>query len=174
MISRKTSLTVLSIQTVSHALCFLLFGFSSLTPTAATSDFALDATSPLNFAASKWIWSSATAKAHTFVGFRKDFAPPLGKSLVAAEIIFTIRLHARFACRFCVDLLPHLNVFAVNASTATAGADEGGFIATILVTYSDGTTDTILTDSSWRVKSPIPLGFEELSFNNTHLSELLR
>jgi hypothetical protein len=51
---------------------------------------APDATSTMNFASSKWIWNSATATANTVVGLRKDFTPPLGKSLIAAEIIFTV------------------------------------------------------------------------------------
>ncbi|KAJ6493303.1 hypothetical protein C8R45DRAFT_989349 [Mycena sanguinolenta] len=179
-----------------YALCSLLFGFSSLTSATAavgnatTSSLTSDATSSLNFAASKWIWSSATATAGTFVGLRKDFTPPLGKSLIAAEIIFTVYAslsfyvngvyigsgnsesgneptRPRFARRFCVDLLPSYNVFAVNASAATSGADDGGLIATIHLTYSDGTTDTLVTDSSWRVKSGIPLGFEQPSFDDT-------
>ncbi|KAJ6452264.1 hypothetical protein C8R45DRAFT_1123938, partial [Mycena sanguinolenta] len=33
--------------------------------------------------------------------------------------------------------------------------------------YSDGTKDTLVTDSSWRVKSGIPLGFEKPSFDDT-------
>jgi hypothetical protein len=66
-----------------------------------------------------------------------------------------------------VDLLPSYNVFAFNASTGASGAHEGGLVATILVTYSDGTTDTLVTDSSWRVKSGIPLGFEQPSFDDT-------
>ncbi|KAJ6529808.1 hypothetical protein B0H19DRAFT_1242776 [Mycena capillaripes] len=150
------------------------------------SNIAPDATASLNFASSKWIWSSATATANTLVGFRKDFSPPLGKSLVGAEIIFGVLqsldlyvngvyigsgnpapFRPRFGRRFCVDLLPSLNVFAVNASTTVAGADEGGLIATILVTYCDGTTDTLLTDSSWRVKNTPPIGFTDLSFDDT-------
>ncbi|KAJ7262730.1 hypothetical protein B0H12DRAFT_1217511 [Mycena haematopus] len=172
-----------------YALCSLLFGISSLASVTAenvtTAGLAPDVTSSLDFTASKWIWSSATATANTFVGFRKDFTPPVGKALIAAEIIFTVLLNldfyvngvyigssntpARpgFARRFCVDLLPSYNVFAVNASTTTSGANNGAFIATILVTYSDGTTDTIVTDSSWRMKSGIPLGFEQPSFDDT-------
>ncbi|KAJ7243887.1 hypothetical protein B0H12DRAFT_1236247 [Mycena haematopus] len=123
--------------------------------------------------------------ANTSVGFRKDFTPPVGKALVMAEMISTVisslDLYVNgvyigsggipgrpgFARRFCMDLLPSYNVFAVNASSATSGTDDGGFVATILVTYSDGTTDTIITDSSWRMKSVIPLGFEQPSFDDT-------
>ncbi|KAJ7912391.1 hypothetical protein B0H13DRAFT_1713163 [Mycena leptocephala] len=72
-----------------------------------------------------------------------------------------------FAQRFCVDLLPSLNVFAVNASTAPANLIHGALVATILVTYSDGTADTLVTDSSWRMAHGSPAGFEQPSFNDT-------
>jgi hypothetical protein len=156
-----------------------------LAENVTASGLAPDTTSLLNFVASKWIWSSTTATANVFVGFRKDFTPPLGKALVAAEIIFTAQaslsfyvngvyigsgnspVRAGFARRFCVDLLPSYNVFAINASSVGSGTDGGGLIATILVTYSDGTQDTLVTDSSWRMKSGVPLGFEQLSFDDT-------
>ncbi|KAJ6583555.1 hypothetical protein DFH09DRAFT_273169 [Mycena vulgaris] len=174
-----------------YALCSLLFAISPLTSVNAaenvtTSSLTSDVTSTLNFAVSKWIWSSATATANTFVGLRKNFSPPEGKALIGAEIIFTVfasltfyvngveigtgnapNFRPFFAHRFCVDLLPSFNVFAFNATTSTSGADGGGLIATILLTYSDGTRDTLVTDSSWRVKSGIPLGFEQPSFDDT-------
>ncbi|KAJ7162426.1 hypothetical protein C8R46DRAFT_904047 [Mycena filopes] len=146
---------------------------------------AQDVTSALSFASSKWIWNSATATANAVVGLRKDFTPPVGKSLIAAEIIITavnsLDLYVngnhigsgtpphrgRFAHRFCVDLLPSFNVFAVNASTTASGTGvNAGLLATILVTYQDGTTDTLRTDSSWRVKGALPLGWETLAFDD--------
>ncbi|KAJ7149614.1 hypothetical protein C8R46DRAFT_1044029 [Mycena filopes] len=165
---------------ISVTLAALSFG-------AATADTspAPDVTSDLSFASSKWIWNSATATANAVVGFRKDFTPPLGKSLIAAEIIITavsnLDLYVngeyigsgtpphrgRFAHRFCVDLLPSFNVFAVNASTAASGTGtNAGLLATILVTYQDGTTDTLRTDSSWRTKGALPLGWETLAFDD--------
>ncbi|KAJ7463980.1 hypothetical protein FB451DRAFT_1561917 [Mycena latifolia] len=57
--------------------------------------------------------------------------------------------HPHFAQRFCVDFLPSFNVFAVNASTPVTTNAE--ILATILLTYSDGTTVTIVTDPSWRL-----------------------
>ncbi|KAJ7466899.1 hypothetical protein FB451DRAFT_1259459 [Mycena latifolia] len=132
----------------------------------------------LVFTASKWIWT-ATTVASAPRAFRKDFTPPLGKSLIAADIIiaadnrFTLYVNGevigsaagdRWAKRFCVDLLPSFNVFAVQASTTAAA--NGALIATILVTYSDGTTDTIVSDSSWRASNTVPAGFEQLSFDD--------
>ncbi|KAF8183543.1 hypothetical protein K438DRAFT_1975016 [Mycena galopus ATCC 62051] len=87
----------------------------------------------------------------------QGFTPPVGKALIAAEIIITPYAELTF-----------YNVFAVNASAPFSGSLEGGLIATILLTYSDGTQDTLVTDSSWRAKiGIIPLGFEEPSFDDT-------
>ncbi|KAJ6616635.1 hypothetical protein B0H10DRAFT_1948958 [Mycena sp. CBHHK59/15] len=62
-------------------------------------------------------------------------------------------------------LLPSYNVFTVNASTSHPS--DGTIIASILLTYSDGTTDTIVLDSSWQVSNTVPTGFEQLSFDDT-------
>ncbi|KAJ6582695.1 hypothetical protein DFH09DRAFT_1439549 [Mycena vulgaris] len=152
---------------------------------SALGDIAVDrrATSALSFTASKWIWTTTTSAPNVFVALRKDFTPPAGKSLIAAEILITADnsmnlfvngdyigsgtplSRLRFAQRFCVDLLPSYNVFAVNASTTAASG--GAMLATILLTYSDGTTDTLRSDSSWRVHAGLPVGFEQLSFDDT-------
>ncbi|KAF7349060.1 hypothetical protein MVEN_01427800 [Mycena venus] len=138
--------------------------------------------STLNFDSSDWIWTS-TITANTFVGLRKDFTPSTGKALIATDIIMSADSNMnlfvngeyvgsgvppaqyRLGNRFCVDLLPSFNVFAVNASTGTAG--NPGLLAAILLTYSDGTTDTLVTDSSWRVHAGLPAGFEQTSFDDT-------
>ncbi|KAJ7775539.1 hypothetical protein B0H16DRAFT_1361730 [Mycena metata] len=140
------------------------------------------AQSVLSFAASDWIWSS-TVTASAEVAFRKDFTPPFGKSLIAAEIIITavddFNLFVNgdyigsgsfpgrwgYAQRFCIDLLPSFNVFAVNATTPNAGLF--GLIATILVTFSDGTADTLVTNSAWLTTDGSPVGFEQLGFDDT-------
>ncbi|KAF8187569.1 hypothetical protein K438DRAFT_1972716 [Mycena galopus ATCC 62051] len=167
------------------ALCSLLFATVSLCATSVGTDASLvpAVTSPLSFASSKWIWTASSTAGAT-VALRKDFTPPLGKSLIAAEIIITADTdltfyvngefigsaptpdHPRFAQRYCVDLLPSLNVFAATGISPSPATD-GGLLATILVTYSDFTTDTIITDSSWRAHPGAPLGFEQLSFDDT-------
>ncbi|KAJ7789428.1 hypothetical protein B0H14DRAFT_3162077 [Mycena olivaceomarginata] len=163
------------------ALISLLFvPFSSAAENNATNSGSLApaVTSPMTFASSKWIWT-ATTTANAFVAFRKDFTPPLGKALIAAEILITAENsfnlyvngdnvgsgHSRvsFSHRFCVDLLPSYNVFAVNASTASVG----GLLATILLTYTDSTTDTLVSDGTWRANKGLPAGFEQLSFDDT-------
>ncbi|KAJ6493896.1 hypothetical protein C8R47DRAFT_1043631 [Mycena vitilis] len=150
--------------------------------TAAATSPEPAAAPALNFAASQWVWTPTTT-AGGIVGLRKDFTPPFGKALVAAEMIVTVsdrmQLYVNgdligagtppnggaFAGRFCVDLLPSFNVFAVSGHTdAPAG---GGMLAAIRVTYSDNTTDTIVSDASWRVQGSPPTGFQQLSFDDT-------
>ncbi|KAJ7901250.1 hypothetical protein B0H13DRAFT_2515978 [Mycena leptocephala] len=166
--------------------------FTLLLATLALSDVPNDVTSTsvarraaantLNFNSSDWIWTSSIT-ADTFVGLRKDFTPPTGKALIAADIIISGNSNMnlfvngeyvgsgvppaqwRLGNRFCVDLLPSFNVFAVNASTG--GAGNPGLLAAILLTYSDGTTDTLVTDSSWRAHTGLPAGFAQTSFDDT-------
>ncbi|KAF7324105.1 hypothetical protein MKEN_00632900 [Mycena kentingensis (nom. inval.)] len=138
------------------------------------------ATSPISLASSKWIWQGGAADG-SVVALRKGFTPPLGKSLIAAEVVITAVAtsyqffvngafvgsktppRGRFAHRFCIDILPSFNVFAVNATTS---GSTSAMIATILLTYSDLTTSTIVSDASWRVHAAVP-GFEQLSFDDT-------
>ncbi|KAJ7501930.1 hypothetical protein B0H11DRAFT_1991620 [Mycena galericulata] len=157
-----------------YTLFSVLFSAFSLAPVATA------ATAALSFTASDWIWTPKVTTG-ALVSLRKDFTPPLGKSLIAAEIIITADdemdlfvngeyigsgtppARTRFTNRYCVDLLPSFNVFAVNATSGSAG----GMLATILVTYSDDTTDILVSDSSWRVTNGVPVGFEQLSFDDT-------
>jgi hypothetical protein len=67
-----------------------------------------------------------------------------------------------FAERFCVALQPCLNVFAVTAVN-TGGA--AGLLASIQITYSDGTISTIVSDTTWRYSITVPSGYEQLSFD---------
>ncbi|KAF7360015.1 hypothetical protein MVEN_00729100 [Mycena venus] len=107
---------------------------------ATDSGLAPAVTSPLNFASSKWIWTSTTTT-NALVALRKGFTPPLGKSLIAAEILITAD--------------NSFNLY-VNGDYVGSGTPP-----------AHGTTDTLLTDSSWRVKQGLPAGFESLSFDDT-------
>ncbi|KAJ7205537.1 hypothetical protein GGX14DRAFT_568872 [Mycena pura] len=156
--------------------------FSIFAVVAATS-LARGATNALSFTSSKWIWTSTTT-ANAAVILRKDFTPPLGKSLIAAEILiaaddqFSLYVNNElvgsaanangFAQTFCVDLQPSYNVFAVNASTSASS--NGAIIATLLLTYSDGmTTSTVVSDCSWRVSpaAGLPSNWAGLDFDDT-------
>ncbi|KAJ6593259.1 hypothetical protein B0H19DRAFT_1246052 [Mycena capillaripes] len=114
----------------------------------------------LVFTNSKWIWTPTTVAAADII--------------IAADKSFTLYVNGdeirpgvgtHFARRFCADLLPSFNVFAVEASTTAAA--NGALIVNILVTYSDGTTDMIISDSLWCSSNTVPTGFEQLSFDDT-------
>ncbi|KAJ7443529.1 hypothetical protein FB451DRAFT_1568633 [Mycena latifolia] len=167
-----------------YALCVLLTATLSLSAAVFEKDvvdtsLTTRATSPLDFTGANWIWNS-TYIANAWIAVRKDFVPPLGKSLIAAEIVMTsgevdfyvngelIGANAypnpwQYAGRYCVDLLPSFNVFAANSTSPSVA--HGAVIASIRVTYNDFTTDIIVTDSSWRVH-PWVVGFEQLSFDD--------
>ncbi|KAJ7184334.1 lectin [Mycena filopes] len=149
------------------------FVFSVLALVALATD--------LDFGASKWIWTNEVSGGNAPVGaraFRKTFTPPLGKTAVQADIIMTVdnglTLYVnggqvgtggdfRFAERFCVPLRPCLNVFAVTGVNAGGPA---GLLATIQITYSDGSTSTIVSDTTWRYSINVPSGYEQLSFDD--------
>ncbi|KAF7353672.1 hypothetical protein MVEN_01052100 [Mycena venus] len=134
----------------------------------------------LDFGASQWIWTDEISGGNAPIGtraFRKDFAPPLGKTPVQADIIITVdnglTLYVnggelgtggdfRYAERFCVALRPCLNVFAV---TGVNTGGPAGLLAAIQITYSDGTISTIVSDTTWRASIAVPNGYEQLSFD---------
>ncbi len=61
-------------------------------------------------------------------------------------------------------LNPTENVFAVDA-TNTGG--PASLIAIILIAYDDGTTETFITDSTWKAFTSIPAGFEVPDFDDS-------
>ncbi|KAJ7464153.1 hypothetical protein FB451DRAFT_1492389 [Mycena latifolia] len=139
----------------------------------------------LGFTTSDWIWTSTTTP-NASVALRKDVTPPLGKSLIASGIIITATNdmvfyvngeyigsdtpphRARFAHRFCVDLLLSYNVFAVRRVHLRFFRRERRCPRHNPAHYSGGTTDTLVSDPSWRVHGGHPVGFEQLSFDDTH------
>ncbi|KAJ7904918.1 hypothetical protein B0H13DRAFT_741276 [Mycena leptocephala] len=137
----------------------------------------------LGFSSSQWIWTGAPYTLGAPVGLRKDFQTPFGKALVAAEIIITAfdtmelyvngaltggdNIRPRYASRYCVSLAPFFNVFAVQATfTGVTSADQAAMIATILLTYSDGTTQFLFSDTTWVAKQTPDVGFEQPTFND--------
>ncbi|KAJ7611619.1 lectin [Roridomyces roridus] len=155
---------------------FLTLAFAALS--------AFPRISALNFDASTWIWTNEVSGGNAPPGtraFRKDFVAPLGKTPVQADIIMTVdngfTLYVnnvsvgtgddyRFAERFCVPLYSCLNVFAVAATNAATTPNPAGLLAAIEITYSDGTTSTIVSDTTWRYSISVPSGFEDLTFDD--------
>jgi hypothetical protein len=76
-------------------------------------------------------------------------------------------IRPRYASRYCVSLAPFFNVFAVQATfTGVTSADQAAMIATILLTYSDGTTQFLFSDTTWVAKQTPDVGFEQPTFND--------
>ncbi|KAF7323163.1 hypothetical protein HMN09_00096700 [Mycena chlorophos] len=137
----------------------------------------------LDFSQSSWIWTNevTTPGGTAPVGsraFRKTFTPPLGKTPATANIIITVDngytlyvngaevgVGADFhdAEQYCVALDSCLNVFAVT------GVNAGGpaaLLVAIEVLYTDGTTSTLVSDTTWRYDVAVPTGYEQLSYDD--------
>ncbi|KAJ7472256.1 hypothetical protein B0H11DRAFT_2236939 [Mycena galericulata] len=131
----------------------------------------------------KWSWTSEMSAGTAPNGerhFRKVFMVPEGKTPLHARIVSVVDDSREFFVNMkivgqtakqwdtsqhaCVALAPCLNVFAINATNFNGPA---GFVATIQVTYVDGTQSTLVTDSSWRVDATSQIGYETLSFDDS-------
>ncbi|KAJ7865328.1 hypothetical protein B0H14DRAFT_2734447 [Mycena olivaceomarginata] len=122
---------------------------------ATGSSLTTRAASPLTFAGANWIWG-AKYTANTLLALRKDFVPPFGKSLIAAEIVTTASNISFYVNGEFIGPGASLlgrwnlasNVFAATSLSLTV--PPAAMIAAIRVTYDDFTTDEIVTDTSWR------------------------
>lgn len=145
------------------------------------------------FTSANWIWSSETASPSAPAqprAFRKTFTAPSGKTLQSAKIVitvddlFTLYVNGnnvgaapdetdvwKSGQRFTVSLSGSSVVFAVlgtNRPDATSGGDSpAGLLASILIVFTDGTTTTINSDTSWKVSKTVPDGFESPSFDDS-------
>ncbi|KAJ7256353.1 bacterial alpha-L-rhamnosidase-domain-containing protein [Mycena rebaudengoi] len=133
---------------------------------------------------SNWIWSAAAASAPPGdVAFRKTFTAAAGKAPASATIImtvddrFTLYLNGvlvgaspneadvwRSAQQFHVTLNSATNLFAVRATNiadvSTGGPSPAGFLAAISILYTDGSSETVISDTTWKATTNIPTGFE--------------
>lgn len=126
--------------------------------------------------ASNWIWSSGSTLPDVPVGtrvFRKTWATPAGKLALSAKIVWTADdgfeayVNGQFAASGGswqvgyvteVTLQPFSNLFAIRA-TNNAGQNvpnAGGALASIQILYSDGSSETVGSDASWRVNGDTP------------------
>ncbi|KAJ7826311.1 hypothetical protein B0H14DRAFT_3722684 [Mycena olivaceomarginata] len=130
----------------------------------------------MTFTSSKWIWTAQRLLTPCCVP--EGFTPPLGKALIAAEILIMQRklqsicarrqrwigtFRVSFAHRFCVDLLPAIMCLRLMHPPLSSA----GLLATILLNIPTVTTDTLMSDSTWRVNKGLPAGFQQLSFDDT-------
>ncbi|KAF8150872.1 bacterial alpha-L-rhamnosidase-domain-containing protein [Crassisporium funariophilum] len=141
--------------------------------------------STLSFADSTWIWSSETSPPSAPAlprAFRRTFVAPSGKTLKSAMILITVddgfRLYVngdlisspietddwQSAQKFTTDLSGTSALFAVwgnnLADVNSGGPSPAGLLIIIQVTYTDGSTEVILSDTSWKVNKDVPDGFE--------------
>ncbi|KAK0438627.1 hypothetical protein EV421DRAFT_1824192 [Armillaria borealis] len=132
----------------------------------------------LEFSGSTWIWTgeqNGAANDGAPVGvrpFRKAIPSSSTKCPVCATIIissddlYSIVVNGNHdRGGQWLQKLGRYNVFAI-AVNNTGGA--AGLIATILVDYSDGTTQTIVTDTTWKtIKATPPGGWTSPSFDDS-------
>ncbi|KIJ34430.1 hypothetical protein M422DRAFT_92931, partial [Sphaerobolus stellatus SS14] len=136
---------------------------------AASSSVALDLTN------SFWIWtneltpSAGTPKGIAPTGaraFRRvaitppDKVPAAASILIAVDDEYTLWVDGnvvgtgadyQIAQAYCVVLSPFCyNVFAVKATNDFDAPNPAGVLAAIEIIYTDGSTETIVSDSSWK------------------------
>ncbi|KAF8892360.1 hypothetical protein CPB84DRAFT_1783804 [Gymnopilus junonius] len=68
---------------------------------------------------------------------------------------------------YCIRLAPDCNVFAVNATNDLTVRNPAGLLATIQIKYTDGFTDTIVTDANWHSFTSVPNGFQNNDFDDS-------
>ncbi|KAJ8486909.1 hypothetical protein ONZ45_g14510 [Pleurotus djamor] len=151
--------------------------FATLQGTYDNSHWGKPALPPvLGLEKAAWIWTSdhtATAAPRGERVFRKTLNN-CGKTAVAAQVVmaadnaYTLFLNGeqvskgssyKVANGFTIPKLhPTYNSLAVRAYN---NGGPAGVIATFRILYSDGTTEDVVTDATWKASIPIPKGFEQ-------------
>ncbi|KAF4609447.1 hypothetical protein D9613_012948 [Agrocybe pediades] len=140
----------------------------------------------IDFTNSKWIWTNeGDANGNQPAGsraFRREYNAPAGKSALSANVIitadngYTLYLNGKQvgtghnfheAQAYCVRLAPSCNVFAVNATNDLTVRNPASLIATIEIKYTDGSVETVVTDSTWYTTTTVPAGFEQVGFDDS-------
>lgn len=143
-----------------------------------------------------WIWSSETSPPNAPAeprAFRKQFSTPSGKTLQSAIVImtvddqFTLYVNGdvvgsspnepniwQSAQTFTIKLSGSSTLFAVNGTNLpdvnVGGDSPAGLLAAIQIQYTDGTIDTIESDTTWKVSKTVPDGFQLPSFDDSSWS----
>ncbi|KAK0239822.1 lectin [Armillaria nabsnona] len=147
--------------------------------------FPASETQPLTLANSNWIWTgeediaggSTPIGSHPFcktISYTRTKCPVCMTILIAIDNLHTLYINGAEVGSgtsflsvqiYTIRLNPEINnVITVNG-TNTGG--PAGLIATVLIDYSDGTTETFVTDLSWKtLKSSPPAEFANPSLNN--------
>ncbi|KIK56121.1 hypothetical protein GYMLUDRAFT_230410, partial [Collybiopsis luxurians FD-317 M1] len=141
----------------------------------------------LSFGSSQWIWTSELtgSGAAAPVGsraFRKTFVLPEGKTPAFFTIAYAVDDEASLWVNgeqvtdqvgwtnvesHCVSL-ESCGCALLIALNATNIGGPAGLLVDAVVTYTDGTTSTIVSDGSWRASTTgVPDGFQDLSFDDS-------
>jgi hypothetical protein len=146
-----------------------------------------DSGDALTVEGSSWIWTpEATAPVAPAEerAFRRTLETPSGKTAVSAEIAITaddlFRLYVngdklgetegavnqwQQSRRYEVALQGDRNVVAVQ--TDNGEGSPAGLIATIRVTYSDGSTELVRTGTDWKASKVVEPGFAEPGYDDS-------
>ncbi|KAK2463037.1 hypothetical protein APHAL10511_004692 [Amanita phalloides] len=135
----------------------------------------------LDFSKSKWIWKhyNYNVPPHELADFRYDLRTSgaravSAKILIAADNEYVLWVNGEYigegndwtkGQRYCVTLQPHHNVFAVQVENLPP-VSPAAFISAIEVTFSNGRTKVIKTDSSWRAHDATK-GFQKVGFDDS-------
>ncbi|KAJ3769476.1 hypothetical protein FB446DRAFT_217203 [Lentinula raphanica] len=142
----------------------------------------------LSFNNSQWMWtpelSDGVAPAGSR-GFRKTFVPPQGKTPAFLTIAYAVddigtlfvngqEIATEFvwytAGTYCVNLADCgcAVVIAFNATNAFTAPNPAGLLVDGIVTYIDGSTSPIVSDTTWRTSTGgLPSGFQDLTFDDS-------
>ncbi|KAJ4479365.1 hypothetical protein J3R30DRAFT_3289440, partial [Lentinula aciculospora] len=142
----------------------------------------------LSFDSSKWIWTPELSGGNApsgSRGFRKTSVPPQGKTPAFLTIAYTAdNIGVLFvngqeistdsfvstASTCCISLAycGSAIVLAVNATNVSSAPSSAGLLVTAVVTYTDGWSSPIVSDTIWRSsEGGLPAGFQELSFDDS-------
>ncbi|KAF8891018.1 hypothetical protein BD779DRAFT_223256 [Infundibulicybe gibba] len=166
---------------------------SSSAPTPIATQQPVPATLATAFQSSSWIWLGAQALTGVPAGdwaFRKTLPTSTAPAreavaLLTADNGFLLYHNGqliaadtntvegwKLATAVHVDLDPSSNVFAIQArnfpsDTDPNGNSSAGLLASVQITYADGSTAIMSTDASWHAAQPVPGGFQAASFDDS-------
>lgn len=148
----------------------------------------------LDFSNASWIWTNELPKPggpiplgsrafRRFVPTPQGVLPFLANVLISVDNAYTLFINGQTigtgtnatfhqAQSFCVPLSsPCGTLIAVNGSNIndTIGLNTAGILAKIQITYSDGSTQTVVSDARWKAlnTSSIPAGFNQSFFDDS-------
>jgi alpha-L-rhamnosidase len=139
-----------------------------------------------------WIWTLETGLPNVPTGdraFRRTFTTPAGKVATSALVLLTVDNEFFFyvngifvgsspngtdwtsAQTYSVTLAPRSNLFAIRGinfpDETTEGPSPAAVLATVQITFSDGTTTILSSDSSWLSTQGLPTNFESPAFDDS-------